>query len=167
MSPTDTARRATAFTAQDVSPAAAPERLLPGVLVVDDDSGVREVVAAWLTRHRVPVWLAANGPEAMESFRRHRAGIGVVLLDIRMPDQDGPDVLADLRTIDPDVRACFMTGDPGRHSDESLIALGALAVFPKPLHFADLAERLPRMAAGDVPVRTPGGFPTRTSGPLG
>jgi len=39
------------------------------------------------------VWLAANGPEAIELYRQHGSEIALVLLDVRMPGLDGPQTL--------------------------------------------------------------------------
>lgn len=113
-----------------------------GVLIVDDDAGVRSVLAAGLSRLGFAVWSAAGGREAVETYRSCHASIGMVLLDVRMPDQDGPETLAALRRFDPRVPACFLTGDAGRYSGQDLLALGALAVFQKPPHLAELGERL-------------------------
>ena len=123
-------------------PAANPPVRPPGVLVVDDDDGVRRVVAAGLRHHGFAVWLAAGGREAVDHYRRHGGAIDVALLDVQMPGRDGPGTLADLRAFDPNVRACFMTGDAGRYTDQVLVGLGALAVFRKPLHLGRLAARL-------------------------
>ncbi len=57
----------------------------PGLLVVDDDAGVRGVLYGWMRLQGFAVWLAADGREALELYRRHRVSIDVVLLDVRMP----------------------------------------------------------------------------------
>lgn len=113
-----------------------------GVLIVDDDADVRTVLASGLRRLGFVVWSAADGREAVETYRTCWASIGMVLLDVRMPDQDGPETLAALRRFDPQVRACFVTGDTGRYSGQDLLALGTLAVFQKPPRLAEMGERL-------------------------
>lgn len=120
-----------------------------GVLVVDDEEGVRRVLSTWLWHRGFAVWLAADCSEAVEAYRSHRASIGVALLDVQMPGRDGPRTLADLRELDPDIRACFMTGDAGRYTEQNLLDLGALAVFRKPFCLSELAAQL---AALTVPI---------------
>jgi CheY-like chemotaxis protein len=95
--------------------------------------------------HGFAVWLASGGAEAVESYRRHRDLIDVVLLDVQMPDLDGPATLAALWETDPGVRCCFMTGDSGRYTEQSLAGLGAVAVFRKPLRLRDVAQQLARL----------------------
>jgi two-component system OmpR family response regulator len=113
-----------------------------GVLIVDDDDGVRSILTSGLRRLGFTVWSAAGGREAAETFQSCHASIGMVLLDVRMPDLDGPETLAALRRVNPHVRACFVTGDAGRYSEQDLLGLGALAVFRKPPRLAEMGERL-------------------------
>lgn len=65
------------------------------VLLVDDDDTFRRVMAAELARRGYTVAAAGSGAEALEQLSR--AGADVVLLDMRLPDMDGIDVLARLR----------------------------------------------------------------------
>jgi two-component system, OmpR family, response regulator len=124
-------------------PVAAAERCRPlGVLVVDDEEGIRRVVEAGLRFYGLAVWVAADGREAVEVYRSFRDVIDITLLDVRMAGRDGPQTLVALRELDPDARACFMSGYAGPYSDQNLLDLGALAVFKKPLRLSELAHRL-------------------------
>jgi CheY-like chemotaxis protein len=80
--------------------------------------------------------VAANGTEAIDLYRQHHQTLSLVLLDVRLPDMDGPATLAALQQIKPQVRCCFMSGHTGTHTPDQLLALGAVAFFPKP--FGDL-----------------------------
>jgi CheY-like chemotaxis protein len=94
------------------------------------------------------VWLASNGVEAIEIYRTHRERIAVILLDVRMPDRDGPQTLDTLRELNPAVPACFMTGDGGDYAAEDLIRRGASYVTDKPFVLNDLARLLRHLAYG-------------------
>src|SRR5262249_59047688 len=80
-------------------PLGPPDR--PGILVVDDDETVRDVVNAWMRQDGFAVWLVASGREALDLYRRHREDIDVVLLDVQMPGLDGPQTLAAHRDLNP------------------------------------------------------------------
>ena len=99
-----------------------------------------------LQRHGFEVLAASDGREAIEmyheSLREDSDAIDVVLLDVQMPGLDGPTVLAAMQTIDPNVRAFFMTGDPGRFSEDELLATGARRVFAKPLNIGAVVAEL-------------------------
>jgi CheY-like chemotaxis protein len=112
----------------------------PGVLVVDDEPLVRSLVSLGLERVAFEVWTAANGREAIELYRQERSRIAVVVLDVRMPGLDGPATLDALREVNPDVVACFMSGDMGGYEPDELIGRGAACVIAKPFHLNELAD---------------------------
>lgn len=92
-------------------------------------------------------FLAASGAEAVEIYRREAEKIGVVLLDIRMPGMDGPETLEALRRLNPQLRCCFMSGDPGEYTFEDLRRRGALRLFSKPLPLRELFAALQGLVA--------------------
>ena len=98
-----------------------------------------------LMRYDFHVYKAGDGGEALDLFRRHGKDIDVVVLDVRMPGYGGPETLADLRKIKPDVHAVFVTGFTGEHSEEELIAQGASRIFYKPFPLIEFADYLRRL----------------------
>jgi CheY-like chemotaxis protein len=119
----------------------------PGVLLVDDDSSVLFLLYSIFREHGLTVWAAPGGEAAVKIYRRHHEVIGAVLLDVRMPGMDGPETLAALRQINPDVRACFASGDTGRYTEADLLRMGAVLVFQKPFSVTEVAQTLARLAA--------------------
>jgi CheY-like chemotaxis protein len=107
-----------------------------------------------LERQGFRVWLTNNGPEAIDLYQQHREEIDLVLLDVQMPVLDGPQTLDALRRLDPEVRACFMSGASGRYGSEELWDRGALCLFAKPFRIDDLTRILWKLAlllARDTP----------------
>ena len=123
----------------------------PGVLVVDDEHLVRALVQVGLERYGFDVWLASGGREAVHLYREHRDSIAVVLLDVRMPGLDGPQTLEALRALNPEVRACFMSGDTNPYRSEGLRQRGAACIIAKPFRLEDLANVL-RLVMRGVPA---------------
>lgn len=124
----------------------------PGVLVVDDDHFVRAIVQIGLERDGFDVWLARGGREAVDLYREHRERIAAVLLDVQMPGLDGPQTLDALHRLNPNLRACFMSGDAGDYSPVELIQRGAAHVIDKPFRLENLAAILRQLlgcTAGD------------------
>jgi signal transduction histidine kinase/CheY-like chemotaxis protein len=68
------------------------------VLVVDDDDGSREVVAAYLESRDAVVLTASSAAQAIEMVQRER--VDVLLADIAMPDEDGYGLIRRLRAMD-------------------------------------------------------------------
>jgi CheY-like chemotaxis protein len=118
-----------------------------GILVADDEAAVRTLLETLLRRHGYVVWSASDGAEALELFACHREAIALVLLDVRMPSLDGPQTLAALRQLDPDVRCCFMSGQSGSYRPEELLELGALRLFKKPFKLNEILAELELLTA--------------------
>lgn len=122
----------------------------PGVLVVDDELPVRILVQLRLEQHGFEVWTASNGREALDKYQQDRGRIAVVLLDVRMPGLDGPATLDALREMDPNVVACFMSGDMGGYEPDELIRRGAVCLISKPFCLDELADVVCMLAGGRV-----------------
>jgi two-component system OmpR family response regulator len=112
------------------------------VLVVDDEAAIRELLQRSLNAYGLDAITAASGREAVELYRRHGGQIGVVLLDVQLPQQDGPQTLACLRALEPGLPCCFMSGNSGRYTQAELLALGAAHVFFKPFELETVALAL-------------------------
>lgn len=125
--------------------------MLPGhqprltVFVVEDEDAIRRMLDVAFRRHGLDVLLASTGDDAVAIYREHRHAIAVVLLDVRMPDLDGPATLAALRVIDPEVRAGFVSGDTGTYTTDDLIRAGASFVIAKPFDVAGVVDALRRL----------------------
>jgi CheY-like chemotaxis protein len=117
--------------------------------VVDDEHFVRSMLQLGLERNGFDVWLAANGREAIDLYRLHQDRIAVVLLDVRMPGLDGPGTLDALRELNPQVLACFMSGDAGAYDPQELLQRGAARVIAKPFHLDPLADTLRLVVRGE------------------
>lgn len=114
----------------------------PGILIADSMGLILTLLKLELEPRGFIVWLALDGDDAIDLYRRHSTEIDLVLLDVQMPGLDGPRTLSALESIDPDVFACFMTESAGAYSEEDLVARGAVCVFKKPFHVAALAQFL-------------------------
>src|SRR5262249_45350297 len=77
-----------------------------------------------------------------EAYRRHGRAVAAVLLDVRMPGLDGPQTLAALRRLDPAVRCCLMSGEPGGYTAEELLRPGADGLPGQPVALGELAARV-------------------------
>ncbi len=119
----------------------------PGLLVIDDEPVILDLLRAVGTRAGMRVWTARSAEEAVALYARHQDAIALVLCDVRMPYLDGPAVIARLRQIGPGLRFCFMSGGTGAYTADSLIAMGALRLFLKPFDMATLGRHLYEMAA--------------------
>ena len=123
-----------------------------GVLVADNEPGIRRLLEFALTQQGYQVWLAANGDEAVHLFKQHQASIGMALFDVVMPVLDGPSALKAIREIDPTVAFAFITGNSGQYTLDELEDLTSLGVFCKPFVLADLLDTVSRILGSRTPV---------------
>lgn len=135
-----------------------PNPRQPGILVVDDDAAVRTMLDVGLRQYGFAVWQAADGQEALRVYPQNRSEIDLVLLDVRMPGLDGPQTLAALLQLNPQIRCCFMTGQAGSYSQDELLQRGAAHVFPKPFQLAQVAQVLASLIGSPLPG-SPGPVP--------
>ncbi|MFO0930866.1 MAG: response regulator [Gemmataceae bacterium] len=110
----------------------------PGVLIVDDEPIIADLVRRCFQSAGYPAWSAIGGKEAVTVVRENPGRVGVLLLDVQMPELDGPATLAAIRELLPSVRCYFMSGDLGRYSEQDLFDLGARGLFLKPFRCQDL-----------------------------
>jgi PAS domain S-box-containing protein len=92
------------------------------ILVVDDDTAVRETVASVLVKQRYRVLTAADGVEALDHFTAHSQEIALVISDVDMPRLGGIALAGILAQFRPELRLLVISGmalaDPGDSQDE-------------------------------------------------
>jgi len=76
-----------------------PDTAIPLVLIVDDDSHIRDLCRDILEHSAIRVDLAANGAEALEMIRHRR--YGAIILDLMMPVVNGFEVLQEIKSLHP------------------------------------------------------------------
>ncbi len=111
------------------------------VLVVDDEEEVLRLLGLALHNYCFRVRLADSGKKDVELFRRYHSYIDVVLTDVLMPGMDGPEMLAELRTIAPEIPVVFMTGGLGHYSNQDLIEMSGCDVLTKPFNSLEKIAR--------------------------
>ena len=123
----------------------------PGILVVEDFSGIRRLLDIALRQCGFAVWVAVDGLEALHLYEQHREFIDVVLIDVQLDEMDGLDTLAALQSLNPDVRCCFMSGNPGHYTEKQFRARGAAFIW-KPFRLTDLFKLLRQLIDGCSPA---------------
>jgi two-component system response regulator YesN len=116
----------------------------PQVLLVDDERGLREIVSMFLGEV-YDVKQAATGAEAVSIVRSQ--AVSAVVLDYRLPDGSGLDVLSQIRSARPRVPVVMMTGYGSEALCASALRLGVRDYFPKPLNMDDLLESVQRLVS--------------------
>jgi DNA-binding NtrC family response regulator len=107
-------------------------------LVVDDDADVRAILISVLTRSQMTVVEAASGGEAMAALGRDE--FDVVLVDVRLPDHSGLEILRWARGADVDTEFIVLTGHADVDTAVEAMRLGAYDFVAKPWKNVELLE---------------------------
>src|SRR5882762_5950686 len=107
----------------------------PVVLVVDDDSGVRESFRLILEDH-YDVVDVPDGPSALDAVRA--SAVDLVLLDIRLPGMDGIEVLERIKALDEGIEVILVTAVKTVRTAGAAMKLGAFDYLTKPFEEDEL-----------------------------
>lgn len=80
------------------------------ILIVDDESALRDVASSTLESYRYRAVVAEDGARALEIFRERRDEIRLVVTDMMMPRVGGAELIREVRAIEPHARFIIMTG---------------------------------------------------------
>ncbi len=114
----------------------------PTVLVVEDDRSVAYMLELALSQAGFKVEIAVDGLDGWEAFQRQCPDI--VVSDIRMPKLDGVQLLAKIKTLEPEMDVILLTGHGELPSAIQAVELGAYRYLEKPLYqVTDLIHTAP------------------------
>ncbi|MDP4547664.1 response regulator [Marinobacter sp. MDS2] len=122
------------------------ENDLNKVLYVEDDADIRAIAELALQDvGGFSIALCSSGAEAIKVAPDFQPDL--ILLDVMMPEMDGPQTLQELRKIEAtqDTPVIFMTARIQRTEIDEYLSLGALGVIPKPFDPMTLADEIRRI----------------------
>ncbi len=108
----------------------------PTILIVDDEPPQRRLFGDFLATRGYRVKEAASGKEALAEVQARRPDL--VLLDIRLPDTSGIEVLAEIRRIDPQLPVLLVTAFADLRQAVAAIKTGAVDYLAKPVDLEEL-----------------------------
>ena len=111
----------------------------PTLLIVDDEPGPRESLRI-VFKDRYNCVIATCGREGIEYARTH--AVDAAVLDIKMPDLSGVDVLRELKEIDPDIECVMLTGYETIETARAAVRYGAADYLNKPFDVFSVREVL-------------------------
>ncbi len=112
------------------------------VLVVDDEAAILRLVAAVLKQAGFDVVTAASGAAALDLAAQSLPD--VIMLDLKMPDMDGPETLRRLRERGDDTPVIILSGYPDSELMHRALQFSPLMVLAKPAESGQLVEAVKR-----------------------
>lgn len=107
-------------------------------LIVDDEPDVVDSVSELFTLRNYNVVTATSGTQALEMVKKENPNI--IILDIRMPDINGIDVLKEVKKSHPKTRVIMLTGVEDDSTKNMAMGLGASGYLTKPYSYSELLE---------------------------
>ncbi len=112
------------------------------VLLVDDERGFVDVLARRLSRRAMRVTTACSGTEGIQKLRNEKFDVAV--LDLKMEDMDGIEVLKIFKKIDPCMSVIMLTGHGSEQAAREGLTHGAFDYLTKPCELEELVEKIHR-----------------------
>jgi DNA-binding response OmpR family regulator len=110
------------------------------LLLVDDEVGYLEVLGKRLAKRDFQVTTARSGTQAIRCLRDHDFDVAVV--DLKMEDMDGIELLKVLKQMLPELQVIMLTGHGSERAARDGLALGAFDYLLKPIDLEVLLERV-------------------------
>jgi DNA-binding NtrC family response regulator len=108
------------------------------LLLVDDEVGYLEVLSKRLGKRNLDVFTANSGQQGIQLLRRNDFDVAVV--DLKLTDMDGIDVLKIFKKMDPDLSVIILTGHGSEQAAREGIEKGAFDYLTKPCDLESLLD---------------------------
>ena len=110
------------------------------LLLVDDEADFVNVLSKRISRRNIEVTMACSGSEAIQALRGREFDVAV--LDLKMEDMNGLEVLKIFRIMDPKLAVIMLTGHGSAKAAQKGIELGAYDYLTKPCELEKLLEKI-------------------------
>jgi DNA-binding NtrC family response regulator len=128
-----------------MTPTPAENKNRPGkdrirLLIMDDETAYVDVLANRLRKRGIDAVKTFSGTEAIQTLRKQE--FDVALLDLKMEDMDGIEVLKIFKKMDPDLAVIMITGHGSEEAAKQGIDAGAFDYLTKPCELSDLVAKI-------------------------
>lgn len=110
------------------------------LLLVDDEEGFVNVLTKRMARRNINVTVALSGTEGIQTLRKH--DFDVAVLDLKMEDMDGIEVLKIFKKMYPEMAVIMLTGHGSEQAAREGMEYGAFDYLTKPCQLEDLIEKI-------------------------
>jgi len=117
------------------------------VLLVDDETGFLDVMRKRMSKRGMDVTTAPSGAEAIRTLRN--ADFDVAVLDLKLQDMDGIEVLGIFKKMVPDLPVIMLTGHGSQQAAHEGMAAGAYDYLLKPCELEDLLAKIHSAVQGE------------------
>ena len=106
------------------------------ILLIDDDKNFTKIFSGVLRGEGYDLVVAHTGAEALEILEDNF--FAILIIDIRLPDMDGIELISKINKTDPDMRKIILTGNPSMDNVQRALKMGAHEYLIKPVKLEDI-----------------------------
>ena len=108
------------------------------LLIVDDESDIREFARNFFNKRKIEVFVASGGRQALDLIVKETPNL--ILLDVRMEEMTGIEVLRELRKRNPPIKVIMVSGVEDEETIQEANALGVIGYIHKPFILEELEK---------------------------
>ena len=116
---------------------------MKSILILDDDSRICDELAEYLLHRNYKVFTAGKPSRAREMLTKK--DIGLVFLDINLPEMNGISFLKEIKRKYPQTKVVMISSNVSNRIRKDALERGAESFFSKPIHFYQIQEEINRI----------------------
>lgn len=114
------------------------------ILIIENEELVREALVDILNLAGWTTVEAANGRDAITTFQEHHQNISLVVMDMRLPDMYGTEILENLEAIQPDIQVVVVSGEEKQKLIRQFKSHSNVSILIKPYDIDEMVEHVRR-----------------------
>ena len=112
------------------------------ILLVEDDDGVKDFISTVLHKHKYTVVGCSKGEKALAIFERDKANFGLCIVDVGLPDIEGPDLVKQFLLQKPNINILFTSGYNETKLKDYFSLIGQHQILIKPFRLEELLNKV-------------------------
>jgi CheY-like chemotaxis protein len=121
------------------------------ILLVEDDDGVKQFISKVLRQHKYTVVDCSNGEKALAIFEQTKAKFDLCIVDVGLPDTEGPELAKKLLLQKPQIGVLFTSGYNEIKLKEHFALMGLYQILIKPFRLKDLLNKVQSILPLKIP----------------
>ena len=110
--------------------------------MVEDDEGVKEFISTVLRKHKYTVVGCSKGEKALAIFEQDKANFDLCIVDVGLPDIEGPDLVKKFLLQKPNINVLFTSGYNETKLKEHFALIGLYQILIKPFRLEELLNKV-------------------------
>jgi DNA-binding response OmpR family regulator len=112
------------------------------IMLVEDDQEVTEVITTYLRKNKYSVVACSTGEKALDIFKKSKANFLIYIIDIGLPDIEGPDIVKEFLFKKETINILFTSGYNEAKLKNHFDVIGKYPILIKPFRLSDLLDKV-------------------------